>query len=469
MFDSLDDFDYAPDWELAEHMVAEAFELYENGQMVQAMEKLDIAIQQGPEHGEWFFNMGLTLDGLEEYEKAIQFYERALECCPDDVEITNCLGVDYTRTAQYDTALAMFEQAEKLDPGFEPCYCNRIITYTEMEQHDKAEQMFYMAQQINAECALCYYNIGNSLFSRREYERAIWCWDKCASVDPNHPQIHYRLAQACWVSGQGDRAKEEFLTEMRRTPGNLDILLDFGLFLLESGDLDSAREKFHRILEFEPLFAPAHFYLGEFFRKTGDQQRAAKCYHRAMECDASLAGPRYRLAEFSAGQGQYHNAAQLLRAEFRLGVEDTDVLKAMGWMFLHAGELTDASNCFMQALNEENVSDESFFGLGMSLLIHGDYHGAAECLEQALMLAPHRPELHLCAGWLHYKLGQWDQALASADRCRRLRPTQQPYKNRCRQLVRAIRYKQALQRWQTILNTLRNTLKHPKPEDARGK
>ena len=459
MFDSMDDFGFSHEWDQAEQMATEAFELYEHGQMAEAMEKLDGAIRQGPEHGEWFFNMGLTLDALEEYDKALEFYERALECAPDDVEIMNCLGVDYTRTAQYDMALTIFERIEQLDPSFEPCYCNRIITYTEMEQHDKAEQMFYLAQQIEADCALCYYNIGNSLFSQQDYERAIWCWEKCAEIEPNHPQIHYRLAQACWVSGQGSRAREEFLIEIRKNPANLDILLDFGLFLLESGNFESAREKFNRILEFDPAFAPAHFYLGEVFRLQADTRRADRCYHKAIECDAAMSGPRFRLAELYTPQGRVQKSIQLLRAEFRLGVDDIDVLKAMGWMFLNADELTDACNYFIQALAEVESDYEPYFGLSMTLLVHGDYSGAFDCIEQALMLDANRAELYLCAGWLHYKLAQWDAALDCVQRCRQIHPKQQPYRSRCQQLAKSIRWNRFLETGRTFLSRFSNRKK----------
>ncbi|MFO7574928.1 MAG: tetratricopeptide repeat protein, partial [Bacteroidales bacterium] len=73
-------------------MAEEAFDLYEKGQMRQAFETLKKAIETGPENGAWFFNMGLTLDGMEQYEQAIECYEKALALKPDDPEILNCLG-----------------------------------------------------------------------------------------------------------------------------------------------------------------------------------------------------------------------------------------------------------------------------------------------------------------------------------------------------------------------------------------
>ena len=130
------------EWQQAEMLAEEAFDLYEKGQMRQAFDKMTQAVEKGPENGSWYFNMGLTLDGMDQYDQAIGYYKKALELLTDDVEVMNCLGVDYTRTAQYDRALTTFERIEQIDPLFEPAYCNRIITYTEMEQHEKAEQMF---------------------------------------------------------------------------------------------------------------------------------------------------------------------------------------------------------------------------------------------------------------------------------------------------------------------------------------
>ena len=165
-----------------------------------------------------------------------------------------------------------------------------------------------------------------------------------------------------------------------------------------------------------------------------------------MKFDEELIGPRFRLAEIAFAAGDEHETREMLRDEFQLGLEDSDVLTAMGWMFLKIGDLTDASNCFMQALNEADVNGESFFGLGMSLAIHGDYEGAAECIEQAIALEPSRPELQLCAGWIYYKLEKWDQVTESLGQC----PKRQPYRGRYRQLERAMRYKKYLRRFRKL-------------------
>ncbi len=87
-------------------------------------------------------------------------------------------------------------------------------------------------------------------------------------------------------------------------PGDVDVIFDFGLFLLETGDIESAKEKFNRILEINPDFAPALFYLGEIAFNIQDYERAVELYNQALEKDRTLQGPCYRLAQHALMKGR---------------------------------------------------------------------------------------------------------------------------------------------------------------------
>lgn len=445
-YDSEDDFDNT--WQQAEVLAEEALELYEKGRMHHAFEALGKAIESGPENAAWFFNMGLILDAMERYEEALDYYEKALAAEPDDPEILNCLGVDYTRTAQYDLSLATFEHIEQIAPDFELCYCNRIITYTEIEQHEKAEEMFYLAQQIESDCPLCFYNIGNSLFSRGAYDRAIWCWQKTAALDSGHPQIHYRLAQAFWLGGKEASAREAFLKEIRKNPTDLDVLLDFGVFLLESGDIDAAKEKFNRLMEMGGDWPAAHFYLGEVYRLRDETGEAGRQYRLALEGDGQLAGPRYRLAEILLRQGNTTEAIGLLKVEIKLDIQDADVLIGMGFMFLNAGDFEHSAQCFLDVLDVAHEEPRAFLGLGMALSMRGENAAGRQCIEHTLRLEEDNPLALLNAAWLCCRLEDWQAASVYAARCRALRGRQEPYRSACKEIENQIRWsKLTLRLW----------------------
>ena len=396
----------------AESKANKAFEFYEDGQMSQALEELETALELNPANSCWHFDKALALDAVHRYEEAIEEYEAALQLSAGDLEILNSLAVDYTRTGQYDRAIEAFEQIQQFDPKFEPSYCNRIIAYTEMGLHDLAEQMFYLAQQINPCCALCFYNIGNSLFVRGLYKKAIGCWTRTAELEPTHPQIHYRIAQAYWSLGETAQAGDYFLRELRTNPGDVEVILDYGIFLLEAGDLESAKEKFHRLLEFAPHHSLALFYLGELAFRGGDVERAMDLYNQSLRSDGTLAGPYYRLAQVALMRGQTQKARAYLISELRNAPDNPEVLVSAGSMFLAvatdpspqpwpagvrrpplrsafgSSDLDHASHCLMRALEVDPAHPNAHYYLGVVSALKGLLHEADGFFAEALQIKP---------------------------------------------------------------------------------
>jgi len=380
-------------WDLAEQKAMKAFELYEDGQMNKALSAMNEALDINPANDRWHFNKALTLDAMERFEEAIEEYKLSLNLNPEDVETLNCLAVDYTRTSQYDLALEIFEQIEKNAPDFEPCYCNRIITYTEMGNYDMAEQMFYLAQQINDACPLCFYNIGNSFFIQENYRKAVWCWEKTAFIEPNHPQINYHIAQVYWNLGEKELAHKYFIEELRKNPGDKEVVFDFGLFLLSCGDTILAAEKFHRILEIEPQNASAIFYLGEIELNAGRKNEAAELYFQAVKLDRNMAGPRFRLAQFAYERGDTEQASLLLSAELELDVGRPEVLETMGVMMMELGQMDYATHCFLRVSELSPVNATNYFYLGKTLAARGEMEDAEQFLDYALELDTSNYEL----------------------------------------------------------------------------
>ncbi len=398
------------DWEQAEKRAIEAQELYENGDLQDALDKLGEAVAMNPNCSSWHFNRGLTLDALAQYEEAIACYQHALELSPEDVEAINCLAMDYTRTAQYDLAIELFEKITKIDPTFEPAYCNRIIAYTEMEQHEQAEEMFYLAQQLNPECPVCFYNIGNSLFTQGQYSRAIWCWKKTATLDPSHPQINYRIAQACWADKRYDHAKDYFLKELRKSPGDLETLLDYSVFLLETGHTQQAGEKLRWILELQPDFAPATFYLGEICRTEERLDEAVRHYHKAIQLNNHCPGARYRLAQILMAQGNIEETCDLLTAELKLDCEDNQVLLSIGKMLLQIKEYDAATHCFLRVLDTNPSEGRAYFGMSSVLMHKKDLSGCLQFLERSVALDIPELTAYICTAMIHCRQNNYRRA-----------------------------------------------------------
>jgi tetratricopeptide (TPR) repeat protein len=257
---------------------------------------------------------------------------------------------------------------------------------------------------------------------------------KTAELEPTHPQIHYRIAQACWSDGDHRRAREHFLAELRTNPGDIDVLFDFSMFLLEVGDVEDAKEKFNRILELNPGFAPAVFYLGEIAfnnsEKTSvprlrsetpcsgagmtpqvsDYERAVKLFDEALRKDGCLPGPRYRLAQCALIEGHSRQAKAYLASEVKLAPENVDVLLSMASMFLAVGDTDFGINCLLRATDIEPACADAYYYLGLASIQKGRFSEAAEFFGHALDIKAD----HICAlrasAELYLKMGKLDEA-----------------------------------------------------------
>ncbi|NIA16740.1 MAG: tetratricopeptide repeat protein [Planctomycetes bacterium] len=401
------------DWSRAEKNALKAFELYEDGQIDKALAAINEAIEVNPSCTSWHFNKALALDALERFDEAIEEYKLALETNPDDIEILNCLAIDYTRLCQHTLALKIFERMENIDPQFEPAYCNRIITYTEMNDHETAEQMFYMAQQVNENCPLCYYNLGNSFFIIKEdYKRAIWCWEKTLQLASDHPQINYRIAQGYWADGNIEKARQYFLAELRNNPGDIDVLFDFGIFLLKNTEIAAATEKFNRILELDPDFAPALHYLGEISLNNGEESKAGQLFRSALDKDPALAGPRYRLAQSALENGDEERTVGLLLGELELDPQDGQLLMSIGTMMMQLSQNDYAAHCFLKVADIEPLNADNYCLLGQVMAMQESFQDALEFFENAVKLNPNNVLALKSTAITLLALGKTEEAVA---------------------------------------------------------
>ena len=385
----------ADDWSDAERHIEQAHDFYDHGSWHEALRELEAAIDINPTHPGYLFNKGITLDSLGRFSEAAQAFQAALDLEPHDPELLNCLAVDYTRLGLYDRALEAFEKIERVAPDFEAAFCNRIITYTEMGRHDKAEEMFYMARQIKEFCPFCYYNMANSLFARKLYDRAIWCWQQTKNISPDHPQINYRIAQGHWAAGDPQKARHHFLEELRAQPGDIEVLLDTGILLLELNQLESAKEKFNRILELDNTHCLAHHYLGELHLHQEKWTQAVECFHRALDLNPAHQGAHYRLGECYLHMGQPANAREHLLAELDASPDQPEVLLDLGCLLLEVDQLTDAMICFERLIDLNPNDYVAYHNLSLCYYLSGLADEGIELSLKVLQLRQdHLPALH---------------------------------------------------------------------------
>ncbi len=410
------------EWIDAESRVERARELYEEGRWAEAAAELRAAIDVNPGNSTWYFNLGLTLEAMNDFPRAREAYEAALKLDPEDVETLNCLGVNLTRLGKYAESLKCFEAIEKLDPSYEPAYCNRIVTYCEIDRHEDAELMFYLARLFKDECPLCYYNIGTSLHARDETDRAIYCWQQALRLDPDQPQAHARLAEAYWTRGNLSKACEHYQAEMELDGEDANMLLDYGELLLEMNEDAQAEALFRKALEVSPQNVSAHFGLGEVALKRDKLTEALDRFRLVIKLDASLTGAHAKMARVLVKQGKVNEAAKHVVIELRQSGADPQILQELGELLIEAQLSRHASKVLSRLVELRPKDAYAHHNLAVSYFMMGRYdEGIRHCLN-ALKYKPNYPLATYNLALAYHQKGDREQAKLYASRALEMDP-----------------------------------------------
>lgn len=368
------------DWYEAEQRVEKARELFEQCKWSEALEELRAAIAINPYNSGWHFNLGLTLDEMDRYEEAADAYRQALSIDEGDLQAMTHLGVDLCRMGQYQEALKIFEGIEARDPAFEASYCNRILVYSELGDHDKAEEMFYLARLYKEQCPQCFYAIGCSLSARKEYDRAIFCFLRTLDLDADHPDVHVRIAEARWKKGELEQARRDYLTALRKDPGDTIIMLDLGRLLSDMGRQEEAGEKYRRAIELKPDDPTSYYCMGCWLMRSRRDEEAWRAFEKVLELDPTFSGAHLRLAQLSRRQRNSTGLQTHLRAELLLRPDDAFVLRDLADLLLDISDARAAISCLRRLVQIEPENVKGWQNLGVAQFLVGRYaDGIASC------------------------------------------------------------------------------------------
>ena len=135
----------------------------------------------------YFWNcQGLALDGLQEYDKAIEAYDRAIELQPDFFEAWNNRGEAYVDTNQPDRAKTNFERAIQLnqEKSYVP-WNNLGKLHFRQEEYQQAIEAYRQATKIKEDYIPALIGLGNAQKSEKLYYEALDSYDKAIAVNRN--------------------------------------------------------------------------------------------------------------------------------------------------------------------------------------------------------------------------------------------------------------------------------------------
>ncbi|MBN1902426.1 tetratricopeptide repeat protein [Candidatus Sumerlaeota bacterium] len=166
-----------------------------------------------------------------------------------------------------------------------------------------------------------FFNLGLFYLEHSRRDNAIIQLDKALAFQHESvdiAEIHYYLANLLYEKGRYDDAFRHYDDAMNMTPGNVNIMVDYGIALARRNQLEQAENIFRKALLIQPDNGIIHYNLANALEMQGKIKEAIDAYEECIRLDPDYPDAYRNLGDLLWKQGkpdsallQYEKALQL--------------------------------------------------------------------------------------------------------------------------------------------------------------
>jgi tetratricopeptide (TPR) repeat protein len=212
-----------------------------------------------PQSPRALFLLGLIFHEINEIDKAITFYRKAVLSDRDLVGAYYNLGSIFQEKGEPEEAMAYYRKVLDIDPNFADAWNGSGILFYERGQLEEAITYYQKAIEIDPQFVDAYYNLGKALQSKGEPDKAITNYQKALRLNPNSPEVLNNLGYCLQEKGQSAEALRYFQKAVDLDPDFAEAYYNLALYHQDRNLIEKALEHYKKAIELKPYFVGAHW------------------------------------------------------------------------------------------------------------------------------------------------------------------------------------------------------------------
>ncbi len=354
-----------------------------------------------------------------------------LEACrtaPKDFRVCHLVGLAYTTMQQFEKATEFYRKALQLNPGFVPSRKNLATVLWFSDHKSEAEREFLSVAKARPEDPVPHFYLGTLEYERRQFPKAKSHFERAGDLAFNNPEalpmvletylashdssfpdrVMRQLQQAgtpnpelafqCGALfgryGQYSRAISVFEIIKSSYRDRYALFLNLGTAQLGARQYRDAVESLEIASSSNSAKAEVFLLLGEAYDKDGNPEKAYSAYTRAIELEPRSEEGYIALSNFAAVHHNDEFALKTLAQGLERIPGSARLLLQQGTIWALETNLPQAEESFRQASLSEPQASLPLLALGLSQMQAGKLSAAADTFRRAARKDPKdfRPE-----------------------------------------------------------------------------
>ncbi len=277
---------------------------------------------------------------------------------------------------------------------------------------------------------------------------AVVSLERAVARNPDDQNLRLTYARVLVDVKEYEKARVEFEKLHQASPEDAELLYTLGLLSLEAQRLDDAEKYMMMLIRLNQREGEAQYYLGrinenrrlyedaiDWYRqvhvgeykfdarlriadllglleRTDEALEHLDAMLRGSQSDGSLVRIYITKGELLRGARRYEGAMEVFNTALDIVPGNSDLLYARALVAERLGRIDLLEADIRQILRTEPDNAHALNALGFTLADQTDrYEEAYELLERAIEIMPDDPAIIDSWGWVHYRLGKYDEAL----------------------------------------------------------
>lgn len=219
------------------------------------------------------YAQGLAQLSLDDYARALPYFERATEIDPSYPEAWYQAGYCYGVLGRHQDALKASRQAAKLRPDWAETYVNIGASSYALGQYKDAADAYKQAIKLEDGNAETQYALGLTLGKLGRTDEEILAYKRALTLKPDHSNSIDRLGQAYFKMKRYADAATMF-EQLKTYKPNEKTFNSLGECYFEQGKTEESVDAFNSAVSINPDFEQARFNLGRAYLKLGNREMA---------------------------------------------------------------------------------------------------------------------------------------------------------------------------------------------------
>lgn len=382
-----------------------------NGDRQEVITQLDylLAISDDPEAG---YSLATTILAHEDDKNAaLDAMEKLVAHNPDNPYAWMALSRIAVAAEQMDKALQAVNKALAVSPDLDSAILLKAQILVRLEQKEEATRLLADAVGRHPESANLHFAYGRMLLDAEDLEGSREQFAMVVKLEPNNPDGLYSLALLELETGQYKAGEKHLLRLIEIDEGVQNAYYYLGYAKLKQDDDEAALDWYSRV-ESGDYWSQAQLRIAEILVRQDDVD-AMQNHMRILRQKDPAQSVTYYLLE-----GQVLSDAKLYREAFELydkalqaSPENVDLLYAHSLAAEQLGKLEIAERDMRRILEMDPDNVRTLNALGYTLADQTDrYEEALVYINRAYAQEPDDPAIIDSLGWVHYRLGNLDEA-----------------------------------------------------------